>query len=124
VAIILSLILISLNRVWVTFKSEEFGKNIITQTAPVEYIYNDARGQKFNVILLDTTQIRYDFNYLFWWYGSKKYGYQPSVAKQKLLYYILIDNSTSHAVLPKDLSRKVVETRIFPPDVTVKKIIN
>jgi len=124
VAIILSLILISLNRVWVTFKSEEFGKNIITQTAPVEYIYNDARGQKFNVISLDTTQIRYDFNYLFWWYGSKKYGYQPSVAKQKLLYYILIDNSTSHAVLPKDLSRKVVETRIFPPDVTVKKIIN
>jgi len=123
-AIIAGLIVISFDPIRVTLKNEEFGKNIITQTVPVEYILNDARGQKFNVISLDTTQVRYDFNYLFWWFGIKKYRYQPSIDKQKLLYYVLINNSTSHAVLPKDLSSKVVETKYFPPDVIVKKIIN
>jgi len=44
----------------------------------VDYIYADASGRAFKLYTY-TPQV-YDsvYQYIFWWYGTKKYGYQPA----------------------------------------------
>lgn len=57
----------------------------------LDFIYQDAQKEKFNVIVYTPPLIDYPYRYLFLWYGQKKYGYQPSpsLEPQKLLYVIL-----------------------------------
>lgn len=59
------------------------------QIAVVDYVYHEARGDKFNYIAYTPPLIDYTWRYLFSWHGRKKYGYSPSQSPQKLFFLIL-----------------------------------
>jgi hypothetical protein len=124
-AILAGLILISVTRMNEIFRNEfqlAFGVDRIAQASSVEYIFQDARKQQFNYVSLDKNQQRYDFDYLFWWYGAKKYGYQPSSSKQKIIYYILDKNDANRELLPKKLTGKIINTKDFQNGYSVIKV--
>ncbi len=49
-------------------------KNEITA---IDYVYKHANGQNFKVYTYLPSVYDYPYQYLFWWYGQKKYGYIP-----------------------------------------------
>jgi len=61
----------------------------------IDWIYNDAQGQEFNVDIYVPPVIPYAYDYLFKWYGRQKYGYEP-VEKQVDLLYTLYERDEQH----------------------------
>jgi len=55
----------------------------------IDYIYNDADGQPFGVFVYTPPIYDFPYEYLFWWYGQKKYGYLPTKSKEGLFYLII-----------------------------------
>lgn len=47
------------------------------EIAAVEYVYQKASGKNFKVYTYLPSVIDYPYQYLFWWWGLKKYGYLP-----------------------------------------------
>lgn len=43
----------------------------------IDYVYQYANGQNFQVYTYLPSVYDYPYQYLFWWYGNKKYGYIP-----------------------------------------------
>lgn len=43
----------------------------------IDWIYDDAQGKPFRVFVYTPPVYDYHYQYLFWWYGKKKYGYWP-----------------------------------------------
>ncbi|EKD79710.1 MAG: hypothetical protein ACD_40C00335G0005 [uncultured bacterium] len=67
------------------------GPNSITiknQLDSLDWIYNQSKGQPFNVDIYVPPVIPYSYDYLFRWYGQKKFGYQPSDDPQSLTYLL------------------------------------
>lgn len=58
------------------------------QLAVIDYIYSDANGRKFKYIVYTPPVHDYTYQYLFKWYGPKKYNYLPS-SQANLAYFIL-----------------------------------
>ena len=58
------------------------------QIEVVNWIYQDADKHNFSVEVYTPSLIDYPYQYLFLWYGKKKFGYLP-VNDNKLVYYIL-----------------------------------
>ena len=48
-----------------------------SQISVIDYIYKQANGENFKVYVYMPSIIDYPYQYLFWWYGNKKYGYIP-----------------------------------------------
>lgn len=44
----------------------------------IDYVYKYANGQNFKVYIYLPSVYDYPYQYLFWWYGSNKYGYIPA----------------------------------------------
>lgn len=55
----------------------------------IDYIYKDAGGKKFNLLIFTPPVYTYPYDYLLNWYGNKKYGFIPGNEK-KGLFYLLI----------------------------------
>ncbi len=49
----------------------------------VNWVYQNAQGQGFKVYNYIPSVYDFPYQYLFWWYGTDKYGYQPSVITYK-----------------------------------------
>lgn len=47
------------------------------QIAAVDYVYNLANKENFKVFVYMPSVYDYPYQYLFWWYGKKKYGFIP-----------------------------------------------
>lgn len=47
------------------------------ETAAIDYVYKYANGRNFKVYTYLPSVYDYPYQYLFWWYGQKKYGYIP-----------------------------------------------
>lgn len=47
------------------------------ELAAVDYVYQYAKGENFKVYVFLPSVIDYPYQYLFWWYGKKKYSYIP-----------------------------------------------
>ena len=47
------------------------------QKKTIDWIYKDADGLTFNAYLYTAPVYDYNYQYLFWWYGKKQYGYWP-----------------------------------------------
>lgn len=60
----------------------------------IDYIYRDAKGNKFGLFVFSPPIYTYPYDYLIWWYGEKKYHYYPSNEK-KGLFYLLIERDNS-----------------------------
>jgi len=52
----------------------------------VDYLYQDAGGEKFNVLVFTPPVYDYAYRYFLTWYGGKKYGYIPGDKKEGLFY--------------------------------------
>lgn len=95
----------------------------------IDYIYQDAKGEKFGLLIFSPPVYTYPYDYLIWWYGERRYHYLPHKEK-KGLFYLLIE---------KDLSRpwtyegwletvirtgKIIETKELPSGFIIQKRIN
>lgn len=58
------------------------------QLKAIDWIYQDANGQDFNVDVYVPPVIPYSYQYLFQWHGQKTYGYQPNADQLSLLYVL------------------------------------
>jgi hypothetical protein len=56
----------------------------------LDYIYKDAKGEKFGLLVFTPPIYTYAYDYLIWWYGEKKYAYLPHKDK-KGVFYLLIE---------------------------------
>lgn len=52
----------------------------------IDYIYNDAQGQNFNVLVFAPPIYDYQYRYMLLWYGQQKYHYLPGDKKEGLFY--------------------------------------
>lgn len=56
----------------------------------IDYIYKDAHGEKFGLLVFSPPVYTYPYDYLIWWYGRNRYNYVPHKEK-KGLFYLLIE---------------------------------
>lgn len=47
------------------------------EVSAIDYAYQKAEGKNFRAYVYLPSVIDYPYQYLFWWYGRKKYGYTP-----------------------------------------------
>lgn len=59
------------------------------QLAVIDYVYQNANGNKFNYTAYTPAVYDYPYQYLFSWYGKNKYGYIPSKEKADLFFLII-----------------------------------
>lgn len=62
------------------------------QEKAVDYVYTDSKGQPFNAYVYVQYGIDYPYQYLWVWYGQKKYGRVPSKPEEKIFYLIAEPN--------------------------------
>lgn len=67
----------------VNFFINDFGKTNMdpslykNEIAAIDFVYKYANGKNFKVYTYLPSVYDYPYQYLFWWYGNKKYGYIP-----------------------------------------------
>lgn len=60
----------------------------------IDYIYKNADGERFGLLVFSPPIYTYPYDYLISWYGKKKYGFVPHQEKKGLV-YLLIEKDTS-----------------------------
>lgn len=58
------------------------------QLAVIDYVYSQAKGREFKYVTYTPPVYDYTYQYLFNWYGKKRYHYQPKI-QAKLAFFIL-----------------------------------
>lgn len=58
------------------------------QKEAVDYIYKDAKREKFGLFIFAPAIYTYQYDYLFKWYGKNKYGYLPHEEKTGTFYLL------------------------------------
>lgn len=59
-------------------RKEDGGNSLLkNETAVIDYTYRQANGRNFKVYIYLPSVIDYPYQYLYWWYGLKKYGFLP-----------------------------------------------
>ena len=48
------------------------------EIAAIDYVYKFAKGENFKAYAYLPSVYDYPYQYLFWWYGQRKYGYLPA----------------------------------------------
>jgi hypothetical protein len=71
------------------------------QLAVVDYIYNEASGKRFEITTYSPAVFAYPYDYLFSWYGPKKYHYARTLGHEKL-FFIIIEPNPQYPTLLKD----------------------
>ncbi len=99
---------------------------MISRKDAVDYIYKDAKGNKFGLFIFTPGVLTHQFDYVFEWYGEKKYGYLPNQDKDKL-FYLLIDKDPyspwSHKGWQETVIKegKIIETKTLPSGLILEK---
>lgn len=75
----------------------------------IDYIYQDAKGEKFGVLVFTPPIYTYQYDYMFWWYGERKYHYIPYSEKRGLV-YLLIEPDISQPWSYKGWLETVIKT--------------
>lgn len=94
----------------------------------LDYIYIDAKGKPFNLLVFTPPVYTYAYDYLVWWYGGKKYKYIPPQEK-KGLFYLLIEPDPSKPWSYKGWletvikTGKIIETKELPSGFIIQKRI-
>lgn len=61
----------------VTFQPSQDPSNLRNQLQNIDFVYQRAGGGAFKAYNYLPSVYDYPYQYLFWWYGTNKYGYQP-----------------------------------------------
>ena len=94
----------------------------------LDYIYKDAKKEKFGLLVFRPPIYTYPYDYLVWWYGQKKYGYIPPREK-KGLFYLLIEKDSSKPwsyngwLETVVKTGRIIETKTLPSGFIVQKRI-
>lgn len=75
----------------------------------VDYIYKDAGGKQFGLLVFSPPIYTYPYDYLIWWHGKRKYGYIPNQEK-KGTFYLLIEVDGSKPWSYKGWLETVIKT--------------
>lgn len=75
----------------------------------IDYIYKNANGKKFNLLIFTPPIYTYAYDYLIWWYAGKKYNYIPGNEKKEL-FYLLIEPDGSKPWSYKGWLETVIKT--------------
>lgn len=59
-------------------KQRTLGSLYINQVQAIDWIYQDAAGSGFKVYVFVPAVYDYNYQYMFFWYGLKRYGYLPA----------------------------------------------
>lgn len=92
----------------------------------IDAIYADANGHPFNVLVFMPPVYTYPYDYLFTWYGKKKYGYIPGKEKEGN-FYLLIEPDPSKEWSYKGWEETVIKegtvewTKKLPSGLIVEK---
>ena len=85
---------LSLGQIYKWYKSDfyDYGatSKIRGKIEAIDYIYKDAGGRNFNLLVFTPPVYTYAYDYLLWWHGRDKYGYTPGQEK-KDTFYLLIE---------------------------------
>lgn len=95
------------------------------QKQVIDYIYRDAQGTKFRYEALGLPYfLNHAWEYLFWWYGLRQYGYLPEKEGVDLVYFI-IEKNTVDPLFEKNwlIEKKKVVKFIKQEDVGVIMVI-
>lgn len=55
----------------------------------LDYIYRDANGKDFGLLVFTPPVYTYAYDYLLHWYGEKKYGFVPTKEKKDVFYLLM-----------------------------------
>jgi|GEM_PF-327944 len=58
-------------------KSSDNPSNLMNEIKAVDWVYQEAAGEGFKIYSYLPAVYDYEFQYTFWWHGTKEYGYQP-----------------------------------------------
>ena len=75
----------------------------------IDYIYKDAKGKQFGLLVFTPPVYTYAYDYLVWWHGKRKYGYIPFQEK-KDTFYLLIEQDYAKAWSYKGWLETVIKT--------------
>lgn len=79
------------------------------KTDALDYIYKDAKGEKFGLFVFAPPIYTYPFDYLRVWYGQNKYNYQPH-SEKKGLFYLIIEKDGERPWADKGWMETVIKT--------------
>lgn len=95
IAALIVLFLIIINNLLVVSKLEPWGITIGAQKKVLDIVYADAKGEPFRYEAFTVPYFWKDgWQYMFAWYGKKKYGYIPSEKGDNKVYFILQHEET------------------------------
>lgn len=75
----------------------------------IDYIYKQANGKPFGLLVFSPPVYTYPYDYLLWWYGEKKYGYIP-YSDKKGTFYLLIESDPAKPWSYKGWLETVIKT--------------
>lgn len=84
------------NTAMITYDIADYGGDakIKGKTDAIDFIYKDAKGEKFGLLIFTPPVYTYPYDYLIEWYGVKKYGYKPHKEKKGTFYLLMeVDGS-------------------------------
>lgn len=95
----------------------------------IDYIYKDAKGREFGLLIFAPPIYTYQYDYLIWWHGERKYHYLPHKNKSGL-FYLLIEKDLGKWWTYKGWfetvvkTGKVIETKELPSGFIIQKRID
>ena len=101
------------------------GITLRAQLRAIDWIYQDAKGEEFNIDAYVPPQIFYSYSYLFRWYGQAEYGREPETRLVKNLYTLYEPDGEHPQFLQAWLKRQETIGKIIKSDswgdITVQK---
>ncbi|MDP2585274.1 MAG: glycosyltransferase family 39 protein [Candidatus Levybacteria bacterium] len=62
---------------------------IMGKTDAIDFIYNDAKGEKFSLFVFSPPIYVYPYDYILWWHAREKFGYMPGNVKTGTFYLLI-----------------------------------
>lgn len=59
----------------------------------IDYIYKEAKGKPFGLLVFTPPVYTYPYDYLLWWYGKRKYNYMPYKEKKGTVFLLIETDS-------------------------------
>ncbi len=78
-----------INELYVKHPEDNNYSKIKSIKSAVDYIYKDAKGEEFGLLVFAPPVYTPNYDYIVWWYGKNKYQYIPSLEKNGIFYLLM-----------------------------------